>query len=69
LLPVKEGDLVVDLSIGTDTLTVAGMCVERGAFFVNSAIEDWLPDGWTPPENILEESMYYAHTSLLRRMP
>lgn len=69
LLPVERGDLVVDLSVGTDTLTVAGMCVERGAYFVNSAIEDWLIDGWTPPENVLEESMYYAHRELMRGIP
>lgn len=58
------GDLVVDCSVGVDTVAMIELCMERGALFVNSAIEDWMPDGFYDPENDMEESMYYLHGRL-----
>ncbi len=68
LLPVGEGDLVVDCSVGTDTAAVGSLCVARGAMMVNSAIEDWLADGWTPTDNPLDESMFSMHSYLVEQV-
>lgn len=38
---LAEGDLVVDCSVGVDTVCMIEMCLERGCLYVNSAIEDW----------------------------
>ncbi len=40
-------------------------CHENGALFVNSAIEDWLPDGWTPPKDPMDECMVTMHRELV----
>lgn len=65
LLPLERGDLVLDCSIGVDTIELIKWVAERGAMMINSAIEDWLPDGWTPPENEFDESMIKMHSDLV----
>jgi len=61
---LNAGDLVVDCSVGVDTLDLIRWCFKRGAMFVNSAIEDWMPDGFYEPESAMEESMLFLHGRL-----
>jgi homospermidine synthase len=63
---VARGDLVVDCSVGVDTVAAIELCMERGAMFINSAIEDWMPDGFYEPESEMEESMLFLHGRLRR---
>ncbi len=63
---VGAGDIVVDCAVGIDTGAVASLCVERGAMFVNSAIEDWISDPFELSENLMDESMVGMHTHLSR---
>lgn len=57
-----EGDLVVDCSVSVDTKTLIELCFARGALFINSAIEDWMKDGFYVPDNDMEETMHYMHS-------
>lgn len=65
LLNVHRGDLILDCSIGVDTIAMMKHCNMHGALFVNSAIEDWLPDGWTPPKDPIDECMVTMHRELV----
>jgi len=65
---LAEGDLVVDCSVGIDTAQVAAFCLERGAMFINSAIEDWICDPFALSPNLIDESMVAMHTHLSRSL-
>ena len=61
---VREGDLVVDCSIGCDTVALIELCMERGALFINSAIDEWTDDVMCRSKNREEDSMWWMHKRL-----
>ena len=59
----RRGDVLVNVSMGIDSVALADWCQEAGVSYVDSSIEPWEEEIWNPNQAIRERTEYAYHQS------
>ena len=59
----RRGDVLVNVSIGVDSVALADWCQEAGVAYVDSSIEPWEEEIWNPSQPVRERTEYAYHQS------
>ena len=59
----RPGDVLVNVSVGIDSVSLADWCQEAGVAYVDSSIEPWEEEVWNPDQAIRERTEYAYHQS------
>lgn len=63
----RPGDLLLNLSVGVDSIALASWCVAHGVRYIDTAIEPWEDFAWTPSTPAAERTEYALHQAARRR--
>lgn len=64
---LQRGDLLLNLSVGIDSIALADWCQARGVLYVDTAIEPWEDFVWDPSLPPHERTEYALHQSVRRK--
>ena len=57
----RRGDVLVNVSMGIDSVALADWCQEAGVAYVDSSMEPWEEEIWNPDQAIRERTEYAYH--------
>ena len=58
---LRRGDLLLNLTLGVDSVALADWCQSRGVAYVDTAIEPWEADAWNMDADAAERTEYAYH--------
>ena len=62
----RRGDVLVNVSVGIDSVALADWCQGAGVVYVDSSIEPWEDVVWDPDQPLRERTEYVYHQSARR---